>query len=728
MRILIFLLFPLLSTAQQFSSLETTRYHKQAANVTIIRDQWGVPHIYGKTDADAVFGLMYAQAEDNFDLVELNFLEMLGRLSEVYGESRIYQDLQTRLIYDTASAQKDYVNSPVWLKKLLDAAADGLNYYLHKNPGIKPRLITRFQPWYALLRTDGSIGATQTGGLTTKDMREFYPVKNLGSSFIPVEHSGYLEQHTGSNGFAVAPSKTSSGNAILYINPHTSFFFRPEVHIVSEEGLNAYGAVTWGTFFIYQGFNEYCGWMHTSSYADVADLYEEKILRKGDDIFQEYDGKLLPVGKRLLPVRIKTPGGMSVEIFETFTTSHGPVVGSRNGKWLSLKENNRSMQSLMQSWLRTKAKGFEDYRKIMEMRVNNSNNTVFADHKGNIAYWHGNFIPRRKSGFDYSLPVDGSTSASDWLGVHEVNETVHVYNPATGWIQNCNSTPFTVSGSSSPEQEDYPEYMAPDGENFRGIQAARLLGRMNQITLESMIDSIGYNRYLSAFEHLQPFLLRSYESLIAGDSLRSARMDEAIALVREWDRVPRKESVAAALAIEWGYRMLRQAASPANPYDQTNALRHMKSALERTTAQNAIQLFKETLDDMEARFGNWKTGWGMINRFQRSLEGKFDDDRESLAVSQAAAVFGSLPSFTSTRFSHTNRRYGTHGNSFVASVEFGKEVKALSVLTGGQSFDPASKNYSDQSEMFLEGKFKKVLFYKKDVVKHAVKVYHPGER
>lgn len=642
MRILILLFFPLISSAQQFTSIETARYRKQAANVTIIRDQWGVPHIYGKTDADAVFGLLYAQAEDNFDLVELNFLEMLGRLSEVYGESRLYQDLQNRLIYDTVAAQKDYANSPVWLRKLLDAAADGLNYYLQRNPDVKPRLINRFQPWYALLRTDGSIGATQTGGLTTRDMREIYPARNLGSSFLPIEQKGYLEHHTGSNGFAVAPAKTANGNAILYINPHTSFFFRPEVHMVSEEGLNAYGAVTWGTFFIYQGFNEYCGWMHTSSYADVADLYEEKIIKKGEEIFQEYDGRLLPVGTRLLPVRIKTPGGMTLEIFETFTTSHGPIVGSREGKWLSLKDNNRSMQSLMQSWLRTKAKGFEDYRKVMEMRVNNSNNTVFADNKGNIAYWHGNFIPRRKGGFDYSLPVDGSTSASDWLGVHEVKETVHVYNPATGWIQNCNSTPFTVSGSSSPEQEDYPEYMAPDGENFRGIQAARLLDRMNQITLESMIDSIGYNRYLAAFEHLQPYLLRSYESLAARDSLRSGRMDEAIALVRDWDRIPRKESVAAAIAIEWGYRMLRQAAPPSNPYDQTNALRQMKSALELTTAQNAIRLFKETLDDIEARFGNWKMGWGMINRFQRTLDGKFDDKRESLAVSQAAAVFGSF--------------------------------------------------------------------------------------
>ncbi|MGZ5287770.1 MAG: penicillin acylase family protein, partial [Flavisolibacter sp.] len=395
MRFLIIVFLPFFSLAQSFSSKEINRFQKQAANVTIIRDHWGVPHIYGKTDADAVFGLMYAQAEENFDQVEMNFLEMLGRLSEVHGESRLYQDLQVKLIYDTVAAQRDYRNSPPWLKKLLDASADGLNFYLHKNPHVKPRLIHRFQPWYALLRTDGSIGATQTGGLTLKDMREMYPSRNAGTSFHPVRENSYVEHHTGSNGFAVGPSRTASGNAILYINPHTSFFFRPEVHIVSDEGLNAYGAVTWGTFFIYQGFNEYCGWMHTSSYADVADLYEEKIIRKGDLYLKQYDQQLLPLGKRLLHIRVKKEQGTALEVFETYTTNHGPVVGSRDGKWLSLKENNRSMESLMQSWLRTKAKGFDDYRRIMDMRVNNSNNTVFADNKGNIAYWHGNFMPKR---------------------------------------------------------------------------------------------------------------------------------------------------------------------------------------------------------------------------------------------------------------------------------------------------------------------------------------------
>ncbi|MFL5773989.1 MAG: penicillin acylase family protein, partial [Flavisolibacter sp.] len=479
--LLILLLFPINALSQQFSPQEISRYEKQAKNVTIIRDNWGVPHIYGKTDADAVFGLMYAQCEENFNQVEENNLEMLGRLSEKYGISEFYNDLQMQLIYDTSAAKKDYSKSLPWFRKLLDACADGVNYYLYKHPEVKPAIIFHFEPWFALLRTDGSISATQFGGLTVQDTRALFPLSNP-TSFIPNEHAEPIIEPTGSNGFAIAPSRTKSKNAILYINPHVTFYFRTEVQMVSEEGLNSYGAVTWGNFFVYQGFNEHCGWMHTSSYADVADLYKEKSTIKGDSLFYEYDGRWIPATAKKISVNYKENGQLKEQQYIAWSTIHGPVLGLRNGVYLSLKENNRSLDALMQSWLRTKSKGFEDFKRIMNMRSNNSNNTVFADDKGNIAYWHGNFMPRRDTKFDFGLPVDGSISATNWKGIHTLDEVVHVYNPASGWIQNCNSTPFTVAGESSPRKSSYPEYMAPDGQNFRALNAAKLLENAKNIS------------------------------------------------------------------------------------------------------------------------------------------------------------------------------------------------------------------------------------------------------
>src|SRR4051812_14319723 len=396
MRLLFILLFtPIISFSQQFTGKEIGRYKAEAKRTTIIRDRWGVPHIYGKTDADAVFGLLYVQCEESFKKVEENNLEMLGRLSEVYGEGHLYSDLEMRMIYDTAAAIADYRKSPGWLRKLLDAAADGVNYYLYKHPEVKPAVLTHFEPWFALLRTNGSISATQDGDISVSDMKRLYPVKDNGTSYTERKIRFYDDDPTGSNGFAVAPSKTASKNATLYLNPHVTFYFRSEAQIISDEGLKAYGAVTWGTFFIFQGFNQYCGWMHTSGAADVADLFKETIVTRNDSIYTRYDSALLPVKTRLVTIRCRKGAGFEDHTFTTYYSHHGPVLGMRDGKWLSLRENNRSLSALMQSWLRTKAKGFEDFKKIMNMRSNTSDNTVFADNKGNIAYWHGNFIPVR---------------------------------------------------------------------------------------------------------------------------------------------------------------------------------------------------------------------------------------------------------------------------------------------------------------------------------------------
>lgn len=721
-----FLFLPFVSFSQQFSQKEIDRYKLKAQSVTIVRDNWGVPHIYGKTDADAVFGLLYAQCEENFSKVEENNLEMMGRLSEIYGESQLYNDLQMRLIYDTAAAIADYKLSPLWLKKLLDAAADGVNFYLYKHPQVKPLLLTHFEPWFALLRTNGSISATQNGGITTADLKNLYPAKNSSTSFLERNLPFYEVEPTGSNGFAVSSKKTASGNAILYINPHVTFYYRSEVQMVSDEGLNVYGAVTWGTFFVFQGFNQYCGWMHTSGITDVADLFVEETVTKDGALFTKYDSKLLPVKSKQIMVRYKTSDGFDEQSFTTYYTNHGPVMGMRNGKWLSLRENNRSLNALMQSWLRTKAKGFEDFKKVMNLRSNTSDNTVFADDKGNIAYWHGNFVPVRSKKFDYSLPVDGSTSETDWLGIYKLDEIVHVYNPSTGFIQNCNSTPFTVSGESSPKKKDYPTYMAPDGQNFRALNAEKLLSAANNLSIDKMIREVGYSHYLAAFDYLIPALLKDYNALPPNESLKQ-NLTAVIDSLKNWDKNSSASSVASTVAIEFGYRFLQKTPPVLKPYDATNGVGQLLATLQSTTSQERLMLLSETLTDLEKRFDSWKTPWGEINRYQRPANGKFNDAEPSLPVGLAAASFGSIPSFASRRFPDMNKRYGVSGNSFVACVEFGKRIKAKSVITGGQSFNPLSKHYTDQAEMYINGNFKDVLFYKEDVLKHAEKTYRPGE-
>ena len=725
--LLILLILPIQLLAQNFSKDEISRWEKQAKQVTIVRDTWGIPHIYGKTDADCVFGLLYAQCEDDFKRVEGNYIDILGRSAEVYGEKNLFTDLYTRLLIDSAGAQEDYKNSPAWLKKLLQAYADGINFYLYKHPQVKPALLTRFEPWFQLMWTDGSIAAIKSGGLTAEDLKNFYT--GDPPSIIPNKTSEEDVKATGSNGFALAPSRTASGNAILYINPHVTFYFRPEVHVISEEGLNAYGAVTWGQMFVYQGFNEHCGWMHTSGYSDVADVYAEKVIKKNGRLYYEYNKKELPVKQRVITLRYKVGDQIKTKTFTTWHTQHGPVMGRRDGKWQSVQAVNRSVNALVQSYQRTKANGFEAFKKNMELVSNGSNNTVFADDKGNIAYWHGNFIPRRDTAYNWNEPVDGSITNTDWKGLHTLNETIHLYNPASGFIQNCNSTPFTAAGGSSPKKEQYPAYMATEPDNFRGILAARLMGQANKFTIDSIIAA-GYNTYLAAFEKLVPALVSRYENELSKTDSLYSKLAGPIAVLKSWDLKASETSIATTLAIEW-ITNLRQAinriridgkevdyVTRVNEYARTGATAEMTNAL------------LEVANTLTDKFGTWKTAWGTINRYQRlngELELKYDDEQPSLPVGMAASTYGCLPSFVSAYFYGSKKRYGYNGNSFICAVEFGKKIKAKSLLAGGQSGNPASKHFGDQAEMYAKGIFKEVLFYKEDVMKHVEKQYYPGE-
>ena len=740
---------------------DVQRWTKQAQQVTIIRDNWGIPHIYGKTDADAVFGLLYAQCEDDFNRVEMNYIEKLGRTAEIKGEAAVYDDLLIRMIIDSTDAIADYKKAPQWLKKLLNAHADAINFYLYKHPEVKPALLTHFEPWFQLLWTDGSIGAINTADITTKDLKKlFNPEKNdtLGSvkNIVPEEITAQDEILTGSNGFAFAPKITASGKAILYINPHVTFYFRPEVHMVSEEGLNAYGAVTWGQFFVYQGFNEHCGWMHTSSFTDIADTYIEKINYpawtddnvknpKNNNPTYEYNGKQLPIREKSIsiyykPENVVYKGGVpsnSMRLLKTIYTHHGPIMAKRNGQYLSMKANNRSMTGLIQSWQRTKTKSFADYKKTMDLLANTSNNTVYADAEGNIAYWHGNFLPIRDTSFNWSKPVDGTIAATEWKGLHPVSESVHVYNPKNGWLQNCNSTPFTVAGNNgdSPKKENYPKYMAPDGENFRGINAVKVFSKPETHYTIDKVIAAGYDRNLVAFEVLVPSLVRQFSSLYndtdgaSADSLY-AYMNEPIQILKSWDNHCSETSIATTLAIEWGQKLLPAIQKMKIIDDEEeDQVEKTKFFVAHAKPEELIEPFLETLKDLEKKFGTWRVAWGDINRFQRTsneIDQKYNDAAPSIPVAFASSTWGMLPSYSARYFPGTKKRYGVNGNSFICAVEFGDKIKAKSLLAGGESGDKKSKHFFDQGKMYTQGQFKDVLFYKADVLKNAERTYQPG--
>ncbi|MDP3669801.1 MAG: penicillin acylase family protein [Telluria sp.] len=709
------------ANAKAQASGESARWHRSASRVTIMRDKWGIPHVFGKTDADAVFGLLYAQAEDDFNRVELNYINAMGRLAEVEGEAEIWRDLRMKMFITPADMKAKYAASPAWLKKLMVGFADGLNFYLHTHPEVKPKLITHFEPWMALAFSEGSIG----GDIESIDLKELEQMYGKPAQLARLDAgSGFEPEPRGSNGFAISPKLSASGRALLLINPHTSFYFRPEVHMVSEEGLNAYGAVTWGQFFVYQGFNERAGWMHTSGGGDVIDEYLETVVEKNGKFFYKFGTELRAMKAVPITLPYKSAAGMDSKTVTAYFTHHGPVVRKADGKWISVKLMEEPLKALMQSYTRTKAKSYAAFYKSMELRTNSSNNTVYADGDGNIAYFHGNFVPRRDVRFDWTLPVDGSNPATEWKGLHGVKETITLFNPASGWIQNTNNWPFRAAGDSSPRVKDYPQYMWTLPENARGLHALKVLTNHKGFTLDSLIAT-AYDNYLTGFEALIPTLLKAYDESAADNPLK-AQLQAQVAALRGWDLRYSVESVPTSLAIYWAQDMVKRSSAAARAKG-VPVLDYITTSL---GAQERLDALARASAKLEADFGKWQTPWGEINRFQRAsgdVHQQYDDSKPSLPVAFPSAVWGSLASFGMSAPQKTKRIYGDRGNSFVAVVEFGPRIRAKSILAGGQSANPASPHFSDQAEMYSKGQFKDVLFYKADIEKQLERKYHPGQ-
>ncbi|HEX6965498.1 MAG TPA: penicillin acylase family protein [Gemmatimonadaceae bacterium] len=715
--------------ARAQSPSDVARWKQEAQAVTIYRDDWGIAHVYGHTDADAVFGMIYAQAEDDFNRVESNYLFALGREAEADGESHIYRDLRMQLFIDPDTLKAEYGRSPEWLKQLMNAWADGLNFYLYTHPTVKPKVITHFEPWMALSFTEGSIGG-DIERVNVRELQAFY--ENGGSASTPTTTSGQDEledgpppEPSGSNGIAIAPKNTLDHHALLWINPHTSFYFRSELQMVSDEGLDAYGAVTWGQIFIYQGFNPTAGWMHTSSGVDNIDEFLETVTKHGSRYTYRHGNKQLPVRTRTITIHYKTANGMATKTFTAYYTQHGPVVRKQGDKWVTVSLMQSPINALIQSYSRTKAKDMAAFEKIMELHTNSSNNTIFADAEGNIAYFHSNYIPKRDDSFDWTKPVDGSDPRTDYHGVLSIDQTPNAINPPDGWVYNSNNWPWSAAGHDSPKRRDFPKYVETGTEESpRGYHALRVLPNKHDFTMTSL-TAAAFDSYLPSFAHMIPSLIKAYDVTPASNPLED-KVAKQIIVLRGWDYRWAIPSIATSLAVYWGDDIERRVGREA----RAAGMSAEDYAAERATPEELLQSLADASDKLTADFGNWRTPWGDINRFQRlddSIESHFDDSKPSIPVPFTSSRWGSLASFGARPYPNTKKWYGTSGNSFVAVVEFGDSVRARAVTAGGESGDPKSPHFEDEAERYATGNLRTVYFYKSQLKGHTEREYHPGK-
>ena len=282
----------------------------------------------------------------------------------------------------------------------------------------------------------------------------------------------------GSNGIAIAPALTTDGKALLLINPHTSFFFRSEQQVTSDEGLNAYGAATWGQFFIYQGFNAHAGWMHTSSGVDNVDEFAEKVERTGKRRCYRYGSECRPLVARPVTIRYRATDGTLGQ--PQLSRPGGPTTArssaQANGRWIAFAMMDRPVAALQQSFLRTKARDLAAFLKVAELKANSSNNTIFADAKGEIAYLHPQFVPQAQRPVRlYRSRSTAATPPPTGARCMRSPSCRTSISPPNGWVQNTNTWPYRAAGPFSPDPTHFPKYMDMFGENYRGIHALQLL-------------------------------------------------------------------------------------------------------------------------------------------------------------------------------------------------------------------------------------------------------------
>jgi acyl-homoserine-lactone acylase len=680
--------------------------HRLAEAVTIYRDIYGVPHVFGRTDASTVFGFAYSQAEDNFWRVEENFILALGRASELYGEKSLNEDRLNRALEIPWLAQEEYSRLDPHMRALCAAFAAGFNYYLAYHPEVRPRLLRHIEPWYTLAFI--RYNYYQNGFARDRSLRQ------SGLQTAGIEND--LSEHTGSNGWVIGPSKSATGHAMLFTNPHLPFFGSGQVyegHVHSDTGWNFTGYTRFGFPMPYVGHNENGGWVSTDNGADLTDVYMETFNDPARPLAYKYGNGYRLATERVEEIRVKTDTGIETRRFTMRKTHHGPILGAHDGKLLAVRMAKFESDGWLREWYdMTKAKSLPALKRAMAPLNMLFGNVMYADRQGDTWYLYNGAIPRRDPRFDWTKPVDGSDPATEWQGYHTMQELPQLTNPKTGWMQNCNTTPFLLTREGNPDPKSFPKYMVQEGDNPRGAISRQILAATPKFSFDDWRRAAFDTRVMNAQERLPALLAGLKERLDSGSGQTgsaAARLREVHNVLGQWNQRSTNESVAMTLFSLWHDHVSR---------DRSPATDRQLAAL------------NDVLDSLERDFGTWRVSWGELNRLQRldeSKDEKFQDARPSLPVPGVNGNDGAVFTYYAAPIAGQKRRYGVAGGSYISVVEFAPKVRALSIHTFGASGDPANKHYTDQAALYARGEFKPAWLTLKDIRANLESSYRPGK-
>jgi acyl-homoserine lactone acylase PvdQ len=692
-----------------------TRPQSNLANhVTIYRDTYGIPHVFGETDAATAFGFAYAQAEDNFWRIEDNYLRALGRRAEVDGESGSEGDRRNRALEIPRLARTEYARMSNKMRSILDGFAAGLNAYLADHPDVHPRVLTRIEPWYALAFIRYNYyqsGFFWSAGYRQTDLQSAAALSHAASPSALAEEQLPREQ-LGSNGWVIGPSKSATGHAMLFINPHLSYFGFGQVyegHVHSKEsGWNFTGYTRFGFPFPYVGHNESLGWVSTDNSADQADLYAEVFV---DSTRYRYGNGFREATIWIDTIGVKTATGIERRPITLRKTHHGPIIGSRDGKPLALRMAKLDADGWLEEWYNmTRARSVSELKRAMRPLNMLFGNVMAADAGGNTWYLYNGAVPVRDPQFDWSGVVDGSDPRTEWRGYHTIDQLPELLNPATGWMQNCNTSPFLLTSSGNPDSTKFPRYMVQDGDNWRGVTSRRILAATPRFTWDDWVRA-GFDSHVAAADSLLPALLA--DSMEAGDSARAA-----LRVLSHWNHQTDTSSVAMTLFDRWQEALFEMQNEGRGTPDAGRMRSARKAALDTAIAR------------LTRDWGTWQVRWGEVNRLQRideSQNQQFSDDRPSIPVRGTGGQNGAVFTYYAQSMRGQKRRYGVAGGTYVSVVEFGPTLRRLAVHTMGASGHASSKHFFDQAPLYARGEFRPAWFTLDEIKANLERQYRPGK-
>jgi acyl-homoserine-lactone acylase len=674
---------------------EPVRLEALARTVTIHRDAWGVPHIEGPTDASVVFGLAFARAEDQFERVEQALFQTLGRNAEAGGEAGVALDRLIHAFDLPGLARAEYARLPAAERRLCDAAADGMNWYLRCHPELSPQLLRRFEPWHFL---------------AAEYAFHLYSISQaIGAADLPKD---------GSNAWAIAPSRSATGNGMLLANPHIALDQVYEAHLHSDEGLHVSGMLAYGRGLLPSiGFNQHVAWSLTVNQPDTTDLFAVRFDHPRDPDLYRHGNRWRRVSERRVTLRVRTgPDSFDERELVLRSTHHGPIVHEDEGQAIAVRVAGLERGGLLGQWYAmARARNLAEFQAAIGRGRLLFHNVVAADGEGHIWYVYNGTVPRRDPSYDWTRPVDGNDPGTDWRGLHDLAELPQVLDPACGWVQSANSLPWSTSGghggdpNANPRAKDFPSYMVgPEQDDPRVAMGHAVLGSGLPFTFERWSAAA----FDTTVHDPGGMLARLLEDLRAElSSSLGERLAPAALVLGAWDRRVSLDSVATSLSFLWLERVVG--------YGQRGSL-----LPEGTPTANLAAV----LDELERRFGTWRVPWGQLNRHQRpGPDGSYSDQRPSYPCLGAHPWAGYAFCFLARRPAGCNLRYGYHGNSYVAAIELTPTgPRARTLLAYGQSSDPNSPHWDDQAALYARGETKPSPFTRAEVSAAAVRTYHPG--